>query len=178
MIYLDNDTAPTTEITKTDRINIDDLFIQKQRNHVKQINTYNKIINKINEKIRFISRRSKNNSFLWYNIPQVIIGYTNYSMTDCIAFVVIKLEENGFSTQFIPPNTLFISWANFVPSYVRNEIKKRTGIIVDNQGNQISTPSSTTDNETSQDPNNMLIPQSQNDNKKSTSKKYNPIIPY
>ena len=35
------------------------------------------------------------------------------------------------------PNTLFVSWKNWVPSYVRNEIKKKTGIILDEKGNII-----------------------------------------
>ena len=35
------------------------------------------------------------------------------------------------------PNSLFISWAHFVPSYVRTEIKKKMGLIVDENGNVI-----------------------------------------
>jgi hypothetical protein len=35
------------------------------------------------------------------------------------------------------PNTLFVSWNNWVPSYVRNEIKKKTGIVLDEKGNII-----------------------------------------
>jgi hypothetical protein len=33
------------------------------------------------------------------------------------------------------PTTLFITWDNWVPSYTRNEIKKKTGIILDEKGN-------------------------------------------
>jgi hypothetical protein len=178
MIFLDNDSEPTMEITKSDKLNLDDLFIQKQKRQIKQINTYNKIINKINEKIRFISRRSKNNSFLWYNVPLVVLGYTEYDANDCIAYIVIKMEENGFSIQFIQPNTLFISWAHWVPTYVRNEIKKRTGIILDNNGNQIKT----VEEETS--PDNLLMASgnkggsSSGTADKKGGKKYTPIIPY
>ena len=173
MIFLDNDLEPTNEVTKSDKLNMDDLFIQKQKRQVKQINTYNKIINKINDKIKFISKRSKNNNFVWYNIPLVILGYTDYDHNDCIAYIVIKLEENGFSTQFIPPNTLFISWAHWVPTYVRNEIKKRTGVILDSNGNQIKLIEE-------ENPNNLLMgsnTKNNNDDKKS-GKKYTPIIPY
>jgi hypothetical protein len=35
------------------------------------------------------------------------------------------------------PNTLFISWIHWVPSYVRNEIKKKTGNVVDQFGNLV-----------------------------------------
>jgi hypothetical protein len=49
-----------------------------------------------------------------------------------------KLKENGFLVRYIHPNTLFISWQNWVPSYVRNELKKKTGIVVDEYGRKIS----------------------------------------
>jgi hypothetical protein len=45
------------------------------------------------------------------------------------------LEENGFFIKYMHPNTLFISWENWIPSYVRNELRKRKGIIVDEKGN-------------------------------------------
>ena len=32
---------------------------------------------------------------------------------------------------------MFISWHNWVPSYVRTEIKKKTGIIIDERGNVV-----------------------------------------
>jgi hypothetical protein len=35
------------------------------------------------------------------------------------------------------PNTLFISWHNWVPSYVRTEIKKKLGVMLDEKGNII-----------------------------------------
>jgi hypothetical protein len=35
------------------------------------------------------------------------------------------------------PNTLFVSWMHWVPSYVRNEIKKKTGNVVDQYGNLV-----------------------------------------
>lgn len=178
MIYLDNDTneSNSIQISKPEKLNIDDLFVQKQKRQIKQINTYNKIINKINDKIRFISKRAKNNNFLWYNVPLVILGYTDYDPNDCITYIVLKMEEGGFSTQLIPANTLFISWAHWVPTYVRNEIKKRTGIILDNNGNQIK-PNGDDGDDNKGD---LMIGNNKvgvSDNKK-PGKKYTPIIPY
>jgi hypothetical protein len=172
MIYLDNDLEPTTEIKKPDKLNLDDLFIKKQQRQIKQINTFNKILTKINDKIRFISRRAKNNNFLWYNVPLIILGYTDYDPNECIAYLAIKLEENGFSIQYIAPNTLFITWAHWVPTYVRNEIKKRTGVIIDSNGNQIKKL------EESTEPLDNLLITKENTKKGNNVKKYTPIIPY
>jgi hypothetical protein len=33
------------------------------------------------------------------------------------------------------PNTLFVSWDNWIPSYTRNEIKKKLGVVLDEKGN-------------------------------------------
>jgi hypothetical protein len=33
------------------------------------------------------------------------------------------------------PNTIFISWENWIPSYTRNEVKKKLGIVLDEKGN-------------------------------------------
>ena len=32
---------------------------------------------------------------------------------------------------------MFISWHNWIPSYVRNEVKKKSGIVIDERGNII-----------------------------------------
>ena len=48
-----------------------------------------------------------------------------------------QLDKNGFHVKYVHPNTLFVSWHNWVPSYVRSEIKKKMGIILDEKGNVI-----------------------------------------
>ena len=39
--------------------------------------------------------------------------------------------------RYTHPNLLFISWKHWVPSYVRNEIKKKTGVAIDGYGNKV-----------------------------------------
>ena len=51
-----------------------------------------------------------------------------------MGYLVSQLEKNGFHIKYVHPNTLFISWHNWVPSYVRNEIKKKTGIVLNEKG--------------------------------------------
>ena len=45
-----------------------------------------------------------------------------------------RLNTNGFLTRYIHPNLLFISWNHWVPSYVREELKLKTGTEVDSFG--------------------------------------------
>ena len=116
------------------QINIDDLYEKKQQRDLKQLSIFNKILNRIHTRINLTSKTKKNDRHIWYIIPEYVFGEPLFDNADCIAYVISKLEENGFFIKFIYPNTLFISWENWVPSYVRNEIKKKSGIILNEKG--------------------------------------------
>tara|TARA_A100001015_G_C14560089_1_gene544989 strand:- start:234 stop:533 length:300 start_codon:yes stop_codon:yes gene_type:complete len=70
-------------------------------------------------------------------MPQFIIGYPNYNINECVSYVMDSLIENGFKCKYINPNLLFICWDHYVPAYVRKEIKQKTGIVVDSNGNKV-----------------------------------------
>lgn len=120
------------------KINIDDLYQKNQRRDIKQLSIFNKILNRVQKRIQFTSKMKRNDKHIWFVVPEYIFGEPVYDKGDCIAYVISKLEENGFYIKYVHPNTLFISWENWVPSYVRTELKKRRGIIVDEHGNVIA----------------------------------------
>ena len=64
-----------------------------------------------------------------------MIGVPRYDHGECVAYLVSKLHDNGFNVKYVHPNLLFIAWNHWIPSYVRTEIKKKTGMIVDGKGN-------------------------------------------
>ena len=109
------------------KINIDDLYEKKQQRDLKQVSIFNKILNRIQHRIELTGRTKRNDKYIWFTVPEYIFGEPIYDKGDCIAYVVTKLEENGFFIRYMHPNTLFISWENWVPTYVRNEIKKKEG---------------------------------------------------
>jgi hypothetical protein len=119
------------------KVNIDDLYEKKQRRDQKQLSVFNKILNRINTRITTTAKMKRDDKYIWYQVPPYIFGEPVYDQTDCIAYVVTKLAENGFFVKYINPGTLFISWENFVPTYVRQEIKKKTGYVLDDNGNVI-----------------------------------------
>jgi hypothetical protein len=51
-----------------------------------------------------------------------------------LLFIIDKLQIDGFLTRYIHPNLLMISWNHWVPNYVREEIKKKTGKQVNSYG--------------------------------------------
>jgi len=119
------------------KVNIDELYEKKQKRDQRQVSVFNKILNRIHKRITTTSRMKHDDKYIWYAVPSFIFGEPLYDQTDCIAFVVVKLAENGFFVKYINPGTLFISWENWIPTYARQEIRKKTGFIVDEKGNLI-----------------------------------------
>ena len=122
----------------SEKINLDDLYEKKKQYDLHKLDLYNKILNRIHVKIKTISRQKIDEQFCWFVVPEVIIGVPKYDQGDCIGYLVQKLKDNGFAVKYYHPNTLFICWNHFVPSYVRTELKKKTGILIDEYGNKIN----------------------------------------
>ena len=122
----------------SEKLNIDDLYEKKRQYDLNKLALFNKILNRIHVRIKTTSRQKTDEQFCWFVVPEVIIGVPKYDNGLCIAYLLDKLKENGFNVKYIHPNTLLIAWAHWVPSYVRTELKKKTGIVIDEYGKQIS----------------------------------------
>jgi len=80
---------------------------QQVREERKKI-TFNKIFLIIEKKIVLAS--AGNNYYCWYLIPSFIIGLPMYSLQECKDYIEIKINNNGFETEFFEPNILLIKW--------------------------------------------------------------------
>jgi hypothetical protein len=117
------------------KINIDDLYEKKHQRDLKQLSVFNKILNRIHKRIQITGRNKRVDRHIWFTVPEYIFGEPNYDQGECLGFLVSKLEENGFFVKYMHPNTLFVSWENWIPAYTRNEIKKKLGVVLDEKGN-------------------------------------------
>lgn len=158
-----------------DKINLDDLYEKKKQSDLSKLENYKKILKRIHLKIKNASRQKNDNQFLWFLVPETILGVPNYDQAACIAFVLDKLDDNGFIVKYVHPNTIFISWKHWVPGYVRTEIKKKTGVTVDGYGEVIGTVDG--ENIESKDPNNIIFTP-KNDKKLDKGKDYKSIKTY
>jgi hypothetical protein len=120
------------------QLNIDDLYETKKKNDLNKLEIYNKLLSKIHIKIKTASRQRNSDNFCSFVMPEMLIGYPNYNLSECLVFIVDSLETNGFLTRYIHPNLLFISWNHWIPKYVREEYKKQTGIAIDSAGEPIN----------------------------------------
>jgi len=150
-----------------DKINIDTLFEKNHKKDLKQLSIFKKILNRIHNRIN-VTSRSKKDQHIFFTVPEYIFGEPLYDKGECIGYLVVKLEENGFKVEYIHPCTLFVSWKHHIPSYVRTQFKKQTGKAIDEKGNIIY------DKDT-EEPDEIKL-SSKEDNK--TIKKYNETDSY
>ena len=121
----------------SEKINIDDLYERKRQTDLNQLALFQKILNRVHVRIKTTSRIKKDEKHCWFVVPETIIGVPRYDHANCIAYLLDKLQENGFNVKYYNPNTLLIAWNHWVPGYVRSEIKKKTGIVIDEYGNKV-----------------------------------------
>ena len=121
----------------SEKINIDDLYERKRQTDLNQLALFQKILNRVHVRIKTTSRIKKDEKHCWFIVPETIIGVPRYDHANCIAYLLDKLQDNGFNVKYIHPNALFISWHHWVPSYIRTELKKKTGLTIDEYGNKI-----------------------------------------
>jgi hypothetical protein len=121
----------------SEQIDIDELYEYKKNNDLNKLALFQKILNRVHVRIKTTSRQKKDEHFCWYVVPEVIIGVPKYDQAECIAYIMDKLKTNGFMVRYFHPNTVLISWEHWIPSYVRTELKKKTGIVVNEYGVKI-----------------------------------------
>ena len=131
----------------SEKLNIDDLYEKKRQYDLNKLALFNKILNRIHVRIKTTSRQKTDEQFCWFVVPEVIIGVPKYDQALCIAYLIDKLKVNQFNVRYIHPNTLFISWIHWVPSYVRGELKKKTGIIINEFGLRVDYADDNTNNQ-------------------------------
>ena len=120
----------------SEKISLDELYETKKQKDLNKLTLYNRILNRIHNKIKHVSRQ-RCDQHCWFLVPEMILGVPRFDNGDCIAYVVQKLRDNGFMVKYTHPNMLFISWQNWIPDYVRTEIKKKMNVNVDGHGNVV-----------------------------------------
>tara|TARA_B100001057_G_scaffold448625_1_gene489113 strand:- start:155 stop:712 length:558 start_codon:yes stop_codon:yes gene_type:complete len=122
-----------------ENINIDDLYEKQKDEDLRKLEIYNKILNKLHQKIKKTSRLCKGEPYCWFQVPLMLLGCPEYDAKICIDYLLSKLKSNGFLVNFMKPNLLLISWKDWIPSHVRNEIHNQLGKKIDGYGNLLDT---------------------------------------
>lgn len=161
-----------------EKISLDELYDRKREVEQNKMKIYKTILNRVHTKIKMTARQRHDEQYLFYVVPEFILGVPRYDVATCISYIVTKLEENGFVTKYTHPNLLFISWKHYIPSYKRAQIKKETGLSIDGFGNKITDKSK---KDEPKDVNSLLLDVKKDQNKGTKKKdetKYKDISQY
>ena len=162
----------------SEKISIDELYEKKRQQDLIKLELFNKILNRIHVRIRTASRQKSDDQFCWYLVPETMIGVPKYDQAGCIAYIMDKLKTNGFNVRYIHPNLLFISWLHWIPSYVRTELKKKTGVLINEFGEKIEEETEDTETNLQNNPNDYVLKKENNQKSKLPKKEYTPINSY
>ncbi len=162
----------------SEKLNIDELYEKKRQYDLMKLELFNKMLNNVHKKIKLTSQQKVDNQVCWYLVPETILGVPKYDQGACIAFLMDKLKTNGFNVRYIHPNMLFISWMHWIPGYIRSEIKKKTGISVNEYGVRIEEKEPDEDKMIEDNPNDYMLKQNDQNQKQKQRKEYTPIKSY
>ena len=69
---------------------------------------YNKITKKCFQKIKDTSNNEE--EYCFFKLPEFIVGYPLFNMTECVMHLINILKEKGFNCRFVENYVIYISW--------------------------------------------------------------------
>ena len=103
----------STDSPNTPNINIPTISSLHKEKTVKEESKndiFNIVLNKIIQKIVYTNRHT-DQTYVIFEIPQILIGYPQYDMKSCILFVMNRLATHNYFVEFVQPFYLYIDWA-------------------------------------------------------------------
>ncbi len=89
-------------------IKAEDLIKEQSERENRKFIVYDKIYKLVEKKIYLASKGD--NYYLWFQIPEFLIGSPSYCLKECSIHIQSNLKNNGFNTDFYDPNLLLINW--------------------------------------------------------------------
>jgi hypothetical protein len=91
-----------------DKLDIIELRKVKDDKQKRRVKIYEEILKNCHNRI--IMHSNEENDCCFYKVPEFKFGIPIYNLNSCIAYIIYKLRNNGFTVKYIYPNYLFISW--------------------------------------------------------------------
>ena len=96
-----------------DQLVISQLLLKKKKRKLQRRKIFKKILSKCHLRIKSAALNEQTSCF--FKIPELVLGYPIYSVSDCQKYITKMLIENGFKVKEIKDektekNTILISW--------------------------------------------------------------------
>ncbi len=97
------------------------LFEDQARLDGLRLQTYNKILAAVHQRIKWASTQPGTNQMTFFDVPEWQPGCPRYDVKDCILYVVWNLRHAGFKVIYMPYNRLLINWQEQSIRYYQEE---------------------------------------------------------
>lgn len=96
--------------------NINQLHAARNQKEQARNEIFTIVLNKCIEQI--LETNNKNNkTYLYFEVPNIIIGFQEYDRLACIHFLIHELSRENYKVEFVEPFYLYIDWsANLLKS--------------------------------------------------------------
>lgn len=90
-------------------INVEELSNVHNRRVQARAEIYDKMYKRCWERIKRLNNRFYAKDMV-FRLPPMQPGYPLYNTKCCLAYIVIKLRQQGFFAKYVEPNSIYISW--------------------------------------------------------------------
>lgn len=97
------------------------LFADQARLDELRLQTYNKILASVHQRIKWASAQPGSNQMTFFDVPEWQPGCPRYDVKDCILYVVWNLRYAGFKVVYMPYNRLLVNWQEQSIKYYQEE---------------------------------------------------------
>jgi hypothetical protein len=104
------------------------LFEDQARLDSLRLETYNRILSAVHQKIKFASQKP-GVQMTFFDVPEWQPGCPRYDVKDCILYVVWNLRHAGFKVIYMPYNRIVINWQEQSTRYYQEESPIRQAMI-------------------------------------------------
>jgi hypothetical protein len=113
--------------------NITNLHQEKNTKERARNQVFELVLNKCVEKIIYTNKNT-DKTFIFFEVPKILIGFPSYDMKSCILFIMDKLAKEGYKVNFLNPFYLYIDWGsiannkdnNNTSMHLNNKMKEQT----------------------------------------------------
>lgn len=92
----------------TKRLNIFELHRTINEKNMRKTECYEKVLETCHRKISIAAEHRQLR--LMYEVPEYVVGYPIFDISNCIKFLSKSLKSNGFLVKYYFPKVLYISW--------------------------------------------------------------------
>jgi hypothetical protein len=93
--------------------NINNLHQERSIKEKAKNDVFELVLSKCIQKIIYTNKNT-DKTFIFFEVPKILIGFPFYDMKSCIIFIMDKLMKEGYKVNFLEPFYLYIDWGSSV----------------------------------------------------------------